>query len=145
MPLTSLIRAPTLDEAREFELKMTKRCGGDFNRNLVLCFPIAGEMSKRDICCRCRCARVSVRALVNHLNNAGDACFLSLNSPYRTVIMSIRNEKSGGGSARAKELHDLFGRSAIYLGCGEIQSGLKSYLPSFLSSSKKVSGGSTAR
>ncbi len=71
--------------------------------------------------------------------------FLSLITPSRTAIMSIRNEKSGGGSARAKELHDLFGRSAIYLGCGEIQSGLKSYFGSFLSSSKKVSAGSTAR
>ena len=141
MPLTSLIRAPTLDEAREFELKMTKRCGGDFNRNLALCFPIAGEMSKRDIYCRCRWARLYVRASAN----ARSACFLSLITPSRTAIMSIRNEKSGGGSARAKELHDLFGRSAIYLGCGEIQSGLKSYFGSLLSSAKKVSAGSTAR
>ena len=59
--------------------------------------------------------------------------------------MSIRNEKSGGKSATLKELHEVFGRSAVYLGCGELQSGLKSYLPAFLSSAKKMPFGSSAR
>jgi hypothetical protein len=59
--------------------------------------------------------------------------------------MSIRSEKSGGGSkeARAKELHDLFGRSAIYLGCGEVPSGLNKFFGSFLPSSKKGPGSSS--
>ncbi len=63
----------------------------------------------------------------------------------RIAIMSIRNEKSGGKSATLKELHEVFGRSAVYLGCGELQSGLKSYLPAFLSSNKKMPLGASAR
>ena len=33
----------------------------------------------------------------------------------RYAIMSIKNEKSGGG-AKTKDLYDLFGRSAVFLG-----------------------------
>jgi len=39
--------------------------------------------------------------------------------------MSLKNEKSGGGSARAKELSELFGRSAAYLGVAEVQLGVR--------------------
>ena len=56
MPLTCLIRAPTSDEAAEFEQKMGKRCGGDFNRNLaVASFVTPKPMSKSDVHCSCRC------------------------------------------------------------------------------------------
>ena len=54
MPLTCLIHPPTSDDVHDFERKMTKRCGGDFNRNLATAFPVMSRTSKRDIHCDCR-------------------------------------------------------------------------------------------
>jgi hypothetical protein len=63
MPITSLIRPPAPDDAREFEREMEKRCGTDFIRHLALSVPVAGGMSKRDIFCPCRyCTCVFVQS-----------------------------------------------------------------------------------
>jgi hypothetical protein len=42
---------------------------------------------------------------------------------FSVAIMSLKNERSGGGAARAKELQELFGRSSIFLGFTEESSG----------------------
>ncbi len=54
LPLTTLIQAPSAVQTHEFERKMSKRCGGDFNRNLAGIFPAQGKASKKDIFCECR-------------------------------------------------------------------------------------------
>ena len=55
---------------------------------------------------------------------------------FRYAIMSIKNEKSGG-STKTKELYELFGRSAVFLGCGEVQSGINRFFVGFWPYSKR--------
>ncbi len=133
MPLTCLIQAPTANEVHEFERKMSKRCGGDFNRNLAVVCPSLPAVSKRGIECICRCLFARTATVSS-----------SFHVIFRCAIMSIKTEKSGGGSARTKELYELFGRSAAYLGCGEVQSGFFRF-PDFLSSSKRKNSNSASR
>ena len=133
LPLTTLIQAPSAVQTHEFERKMLKRCGGDFNRNLAGIFPAQGKASKKNIFCECRCSN-TLCVILPRVN--ATLCFVT-RLLFRCAIMSIKTEKSGGGSARTRELYDLFGRSALYLGCGEVPSGFNWIFSDFLSSSKR--------
>jgi hypothetical protein len=149
LPLTTLIQAPSAVQTHEFERKMLKRCGGDFNRNLAGIFPAQGKASKKNIFCECRWSNtpsvsflpvsMPLFVLPRQLSSllVSMSLFVLSRQIFRCAIMSIKTEKSGGGSARTRELYDLFGRSALYLGCGEVPSGFNWIFSDFLSSSKR--------